>query len=53
MRLFVFKNNSSDNAAASNYFRFRFIKSAASKTEVYGTTVKLTDSKGQNTITAL
>jgi hypothetical protein len=44
---FIFKNNSSDNAAISNYLRFRFLKKPTSKEEVYGVTVKLTDSKGQ------
>ena len=44
---FIFKNNTSDNAAASNYLRFRFLKNAGSKEEVYGATVKLTNSKGQ------
>ncbi len=44
---FIFKNNSSDNAATSNYLRFRCIEGGTSKEELYGTTVKLTDSKGQ------
>lgn len=45
---FVFKNNSiEDNAANANYLRFRFLKTPASKEEVYGAVVKLTNSKGQ------
>jgi enediyne biosynthesis protein E4 len=44
---FVFKNNTTDNAAAANYLRFKFFASPTLKEEVYGATVKLTDAKGQ------
>jgi hypothetical protein len=44
---FVFKNHSTDDPANSNYLRFRFLKSPASKEEIYNTTVKLTNAKGQ------
>ncbi|WP_462254893.1 VCBS repeat-containing protein [Ferruginibacter sp.] len=44
---FVFKNNTTDNAAAANYLRFKFFASPTSKEEVYGATVKLTDAKRQ------
>ncbi len=44
---FVFKNNTTDNASIANYLRFKFFASPTSKEEVYGTTVKLTDAKGQ------
>jgi enediyne biosynthesis protein E4 len=44
---FVFKNNTTGNAVAANYLRFKFFASPTSKEEVYGVTVKLTDAKGQ------
>jgi enediyne biosynthesis protein E4 len=44
---FVFKNNTRENEAASNYLRFRFLKSASNTADIYGVTVKLTDAKGQ------
>ena len=44
---FIFKNNTTDNTNASNYLRFRFLKSPSSTEEVYGAVVKLTDAKGQ------
>ena len=44
---FVFKNNTTDNAAAANYLRFRFFKKPSSVEEVYGVTVKLTNAIGQ------
>ena len=44
---FVFKNNTRETNAASNYIRFRLLKSTSSLDEIYGTTVKLTDEKGQ------
>jgi enediyne biosynthesis protein E4 len=44
---FIFKNNSSDNAGTSNYLRFRLLKNASSKEEVYGTIVKITGQNGQ------
>ncbi|GAB2840214.1 VCBS repeat-containing protein [Ferruginibacter profundus] len=44
---FVFKNNTTDDAATANYLRFKFLKTPASKEEVYGCFVKLTDAKGQ------
>jgi hypothetical protein len=47
---FIFKNNTSDNAAASNYLRFRFLKSNSSAEEVYGVTVQLRDESGQQQV---
>ena len=44
---FVFKNNTTDNAGAANFLRFKFFASPTSKEEVYGAAVKLTDAKGQ------
>jgi hypothetical protein len=44
---FLFKNNTRENDKASNYLRFRFIKSGSNAAEVYGATVKLTNAKGQ------
>ena len=44
---FVFKNNTSELSPQSHFLRFRFYKSQGSGNEVYGSTVKLTDSKGQ------
>jgi enediyne biosynthesis protein E4 len=47
---FVFKNNTSDNATAANYLRFRFLKNPGSKEELYGVKVKLTDANGQQQV---
>ena len=44
---FIFKNNTREISAASHYLRFRFYKSPGSTEEIYGPTVKLTNSKGQ------
>ncbi len=44
---FVFKNNTRETNAASNYLRFRLLKSPSSFDELYGATIKLTDTKGQ------
>ncbi len=44
---FVFKNNTSADAGAANYLRFKFYASPASNQEVYGTIVKLTDAEEQ------
>lgn len=44
---FILKNNARELSKASHYLRFRFFKSPGSHNEVYGTTVKLTDTKGQ------
>ncbi len=44
---FIFKNNTTENTVNSNYLRFRFLKSPASTDEVYGTSVKLINAKGQ------
>ena len=44
---FVLKNNIRELNPASHYLRFRFYKSPGSFDEVYGTTVKLTNAKGQ------
>ncbi len=45
---FIFKNNTRELSSASSHFlRFRFYKRPGSFDEVYGVTVKLTDSKGQ------
>ncbi len=44
---YILKNNSRELApAASRFLRFRFYKSPGSNNEVYGTTVKLTNTKG-------
>ncbi len=47
---FIFKNNTRETNAASNYIRFRLLKSASSSEEVYGAIVKLTDANGQTQI---
>ena len=44
---FVFKNNNRELSSTSHFLRFRFYKSPGSNNEVYGSTVKLTDAKGQ------
>ncbi len=44
---FIFKNNTRELSAATHFLRFRFYKSPGSFDEVYGPTVKLTNSKGQ------
>ncbi len=44
---FILKNNIRELNPASHFLRFRFYKSPASTEEVYGATVKLTNSKGQ------
>ena len=44
---FIFKNNTREISAASHFLRFRFYKSPGSFNEVYGPTIKLTNSKGQ------
>jgi hypothetical protein len=44
---FVLKNNTREQNPASHFLRFRFYKSPGSNDEVYGATVKLTNSKGQ------
>ena len=45
---FVFKNNSREtDAAATHYLRFKFLKSQGSAEEVYGTSVKLSNAKGE------
>jgi hypothetical protein len=44
---FILKNNTRELLPASHFLRFRFYKSPGSFDEVYGPTVKLTNSKGQ------
>lgn len=44
---FVLQNNARELNPASHYLRFRFYKTAASPDEIYGATVKLTNSRGQ------
>lgn len=44
---FVFKNNNRELSPNSHYLRFRFYQNSGSHNEVYGTTVKLTNSKGE------
>ena len=44
---FIFKNNTREISAASHFLRFRFYKSPGSFNEVYGPTIKLTNTKGQ------
>ncbi|MEO6542353.1 MAG: VCBS repeat-containing protein [Ferruginibacter sp.] len=44
---FILKNNARELSAASRFLRFRFYKSPGSFDEVYGTTVKLTNTRGQ------
>lgn len=44
---FVLKNNIREQNANSHYLRFRFFKRPGSGEEVYNSTVKLTDTKGQ------
>ena len=44
---FILKNNIRELNASSHYLRFRFYKTPGSNEEIYGTTVKLTNSKGQ------
>jgi hypothetical protein len=44
---FILKNNARENAAASHYLRFKFLKKQGSFEEVYGTVVKLTNASGQ------
>ncbi len=44
---FIFKNNSNENPAGSNYLRFKFLKNNASAEEVYGAVVKLIGDNGQ------
>jgi enediyne biosynthesis protein E4 len=44
---FILKNNTRELNTASNYLRFRFFKSPGSNNEVYGTSIKLTNAKGQ------
>ncbi len=45
---FMFKNNSRELApASSNFLRFRFYKSPGSNNEIFGATVKLTNTKGE------
>jgi hypothetical protein len=44
---FILKNNARERSASTHYLRFKFFKSPGSFDEVYGATVKLTNSKGQ------
>ncbi|MGB5007660.1 MAG: VCBS repeat-containing protein [Ferruginibacter sp.] len=45
---FILKNNSRELApASSNFLRFRFYKNPGSNNEVFGATVKLTNTKGE------
>jgi enediyne biosynthesis protein E4 len=44
---FILKNNTRELSAASHFLRFRFNKSPVAPEEIYGVTVKLTNSKGQ------
>jgi len=44
---FVMKNNTRELSPASHFLRLKFYKSPSSAYEVYGTTVKITDAKGQ------
>ncbi len=44
---FILKNNARENANAAHYLRFTFYKHPGSFEEVYGTVVKLTNSRGQ------
>jgi len=44
---FILKNNARELNPASHFLRFRFYKSPGSGEEIYGATVKLTNSKGQ------
>jgi enediyne biosynthesis protein E4 len=44
---FILKNNVRELNPSSHFLRFRFYKSPASTEEIYGTTVKLTNAKGQ------
>ncbi|MEP7236418.1 MAG: VCBS repeat-containing protein [Ferruginibacter sp.] len=44
---FILKNNARELSQASNYLRFRFFKSPGSNNEVYGASVKVTNTKGQ------
>jgi enediyne biosynthesis protein E4 len=44
---FILKNNTRELNLSSHFLRFKFYKSPGSNNEIYGTTVKLTNSKGQ------
>lgn len=44
---FMFKNNTRELSASSHFLRFNFYKSPGSFDELYGTTVKLSNAKGQ------
>ncbi len=44
---FVFKNNTREQSTSSHFLRFKFFRAPGSADEVYGTTVKLTNAKGQ------
>ena len=44
---FILKNNIRELNTSSHYLRFRFYKNPGSNEEIYGATVKLTNSKGQ------